>query len=75
MSIANDFMNIDFDSAADVDIGNLDDDLDIMGDYDPLAGFTTAASTTETIIKLENQVKRLQIDLTKNLKSFLQIIF
>jgi len=27
MSIANDFMNIDFEGAADVDIGNLEDDL------------------------------------------------
>ena len=30
LSIANDIMDIDFESAADVDIGSLDDDLDFF---------------------------------------------
>ena len=61
MSIANDFMNIDFDGAADVDIGNLDDDLDIMGDYDPMAGFNTAASSTNgTVAKAQVQSPRFK---------------
>ena len=56
MSIANDFMNIDFDSAADVDIGSLDDDLDIMGGYDPVAalGLNMDHQKTSKAIKQED---------------------
>jgi hypothetical protein len=52
MSIANDFMNIDFsDAAADVDIGNFDDELDIMSGYPEVLDSNIKTSKTEAHIK------------------------
>jgi hypothetical protein len=35
MAIANDIMNIDFEGAADIDIGEIDDDLGLISGYNP----------------------------------------
>lgn len=47
MSIANDLMDIDFESAADVDIGSIDDNLDFM------SGYETESFSDNKIIKEE----------------------
>ncbi len=52
MSIANDFMNIDFsDAAADVDIGNFDDELDIMSGYEDVIDSDVKSTKTEARVK------------------------
>lgn len=53
MSIANDFMNIDFSdaAAADVDIGNFDDELDIMSGYEEVIDSDMKPSKTEAHVK------------------------
>ena len=55
MSIANDFMNIDFDDATDVDvdIGLVDSDLDMMG-YEP-----ATFDSDEEIVKNRHKSKIL----------------
>jgi len=49
MSIANDLMDIDFESAAEIDIGSIDDNLDFMSGYD------TESFSSQNTVKQETK--------------------
>lgn len=71
MSIANDFMNIDFSGAADVDIGSLDDELDIMGDYPTKNENSHKSQSIQTPEKVEREKSKKSTVVT--LKENIQI--
>ena len=68
MSIANDFMNIDFsDAAADVDIGNFDDELDIMSGYEDVVDSDLKTTKIDAHIKTKisrDKASKVQVEAT-----------